>query len=293
MTLTGSGRRFAAWLTQRHYAPVTVRIYVAYIERAERALGVLDQGVGVDELYDWWTTLPDTAASRNGARKALTAFYRSQGSTSGWPAVELPQWPEQPRPPQPIAETAFGALRAAAAGLGGEHHALAALLATTGCRISEARTARWDAFSFDGDTCTWRINGKGSARRGPKLRDIPLHPSTVTVLTAWRQQCPSRTWVFPSPCAAGRPLADNTMRQRVYDIADAAGVADHVNPHRWRHTAATAALEATRDLAAVQDLLGHQNPATTRRYTLVGRTRMAAAVDGAADYGHRPLHAVS
>lgn len=289
MPLTGTGRRYAAWLTQRHYSPVTVRIYVGYVQRAERALGELGD-VDVDDLFDWWATLPATASSRNSARKALAGWYRSAGSTAGWPAVELPQWPEQSRPPRPVADATFGRLRRAAARLGGEHHTLAVLLATTGCRISEARTARWEAFSLDDGM--WRVTGKGAARRGPKPRDVLLHPDAVDALTVWRDRCPSPVWLFPSPVRAGRPLTDGTVRRRVYQIAHAAGVADHVNPHRWRHTAATAALEHTRDLAAVQDWLGHASPATTRRYTSVGSARMRAVVDGAAAYGTAVLHAV-
>lgn len=99
-------------------------------------------------------------------------------------------------------------------------------------------------------------------------------------------------WVFPSPRHAGRPAADNTIRRRVYEIAEAAGVAEHVNPHRWRHTFATAALDATKDLGAVQDLLGHADPATTRRYTATARTRTRAAVAAGAAYGAPRLAAV-
>lgn len=39
-----------------------------------------------------------------------------------------------------------------------------------------------------------------------------------------------------------------------------------VNPHSLRHAGATAAYRATRDLRAVQMLLGHSSLATTQRY---------------------------
>jgi integrase len=291
MGLTGTGRVFAAWLTERHYAPATVVVYVGYVQRAEHAVGGLEDA-SADDLYDWWTTLPATAPSRNGARKALMTWYRSTGTRTGGPAVELPALPAPDGQPRPVAGPAFDRLRAAAARLGGIHHVAAVLLGTTGCRITEARTARWDSFVFDGPRSTWRIAGKGSGRRGVKHRDVPLTADVVGVLGRWRPACGSRTWVFPSPVRAGRPVCDSTMRAVFYDIAAAAGVDEHVNPHRWRHTVATSALDATRDLAAVQDLLGHANPATTRRYTLVSLDRMRAAVDAAACYGAR-LHAVS
>jgi integrase/recombinase XerC len=281
MGLTGTGRRFTAWLTERHYSPVTVDCYVGYAQRAEQAVGPLTAATA-DALYDWWTTLPPSASSRNGARKALLAFYRSHGDRTGGPAAELPVWAAPDGRPRPMAGPVLEALRIAAALMGGVHHTTAVLLSTTGCRVGEARTARWDAFTFDGDRSAWRVTGKGSGRRGPKLRDVPLHSSAVAVLRAWRPECGSPTWVFPSPVNPGRPVADQTIRRRVYEIAATAGVAEHVNPHRWRHTFATFALDATQDLAGVQDVLGHADPATTRRYSLVAFDRMRAAVDGAA-----------
>ncbi|MCS6963425.1 MAG: tyrosine-type recombinase/integrase, partial [Thermoflexus sp.] len=43
-----------------------------------------------------------------------------------------------------------------------------------------------------------------------------------------------------------------------------------------RHYFATRVLEATGDLAAVQDLLGHASPTTTRRYARVSPKRLQA-----------------
>jgi integrase len=294
MSLTGIDRQFAAWLTERHYSPATIVCYVGYVRRAEHAVGELF-GASADAVYDWWTTLPGTASSRNGGRKALIAFYRSRGDRTGGPAAELPAWPDPDRRPRPVAPAAFAALQAAAARLGGVHHVAAVLLGSTGCRVSEARLARWDQFTFDVERSAWRIVGKGARCRGPKERPVPLHPATVRVLTGWQADCSSRTWVFPSPMLAGRPLSDSTMRTVVYDIAAAAGVDEHVNPHRWRHSVGTTALEGTGNLAAVQELLGHANPATTRRYAAVSLDRMREAVDvvvAAASYGAPALHAV-
>lgn len=193
--------------------------------------------------------------------------------------------------PRPVGDATFARLRAAAFAMGGVHHTAAVLFATTGCRIGEARVARWDQFCFEG-RASWRVVGKGRRQRGPKEREIPLHETAVRVLRDWRENCGSRTWVFPSPVHPGRPVADQTMRRRVYEIAEAAGVDEHCNPHRWRHTVGTATLDGTGNLAVVQDLLGHADPATTRRYSRVAFDRMREAVDVAAAYGAPGLHAV-
>jgi integrase/recombinase XerD len=65
----------------------------------------------------------------------------------------------------------------------------------------------------------------------------------------------------------------------VRKLARDAGVTKHVTPHTLRHTAATLALAGGAPLHKVQDMLGHADPRTTRRYD---RTR--GALDGHAPY---------
>ena len=48
--------------------------------------------------------------------------------------------------------------------------------------------------------------------------------------------------------------------------------------HKLRHRCATVAYHATRDLRAVQELLGHAKPETTARYTQVPADAMRACV---------------
>jgi site-specific recombinase XerC len=49
--------------------------------------------------------------------------------------------------------------------------------------------------------------------------------------------------------------------------------------HQLRHGFATRVLEATGDLAATQDLLGHASPATTRIYARTSTRALRAAID--------------
>lgn len=63
------------------------------------------------------------------------------------------------------------------------------------------------------------------------------------------------------------PISTNTVRHTLGDLINLAGVQEHgVTPHSFRHYFATAVLEATGDLGATQDLLGHASPSTTRIY---------------------------
>ena len=82
--------------------------------------------------------------------------------------------------------------------------------------------------------------------------------------------------------AGGRRISRRGVRQVVDDYLARAGVKrPGVSGHALRHTAATLAYAHTRDLRAVQDLLGHADPRTTSRYARVvnlARTNPALAI---------------
>jgi site-specific recombinase XerD len=71
------------------------------------------------------------------------------------------------------------------------------------------------------------------------------------------------------------PLTTQTVRDVVWSLARRAGAADAgITPHRFRAWFATHLVAETGDLAAVQDLLGHESADTTRIYTRVAAQRL-------------------
>ncbi len=66
----------------------------------------------------------------------------------------------------------------------------------------------------------------------------------------------------------GKPLTQAYVFALIRRLARAAGLpaCEQISPHSLRHSAATAALDDGAPLRDVQDLLGHADPRTTRRY---------------------------
>jgi len=278
LNVRGRGN-FRQWLIEEGYSPRTVVLYTQLVGRAARHLreeGITLARATADELHDFWITVPATRSSRSGVRYALMAYYRSHGRKDGRPACELPNLPSPYRLPRPVGEDVYGQLLTAARKLGGIHEVMAELLHFTGCRFGELRTAAWHQFDL-GEPALWYIEGKGSKKRGPKVRQMPLHPSAAAVLRRWRAESGRADWLFPSERSRDGRLCDRTMREKMVEIEELAGV-EHVVPHRWRHTSATIALDRTHDLRAVQEYLGHSSLASTQIYTQVVAGRLTEII---------------
>ena len=62
------------------------------------------------------------------------------------------------------------------------------------------------------------------------------------------------------------PLNRFQATRAIRRLSRAADITKHISPHSLRHTAVTLALDAGVPLRDVQDMAGHADPRTTRRY---------------------------
>jgi len=69
-------------------------------------------------------------------------------------------------------------------------------------------------------------------------------------------------------------LSRQGVEQIVSKLGDRAKVDPKPTPHWFRHWFATQVLDRTQDLAALQDMLGHESPVTTRIYAKVSSRRL-------------------
>ncbi len=80
------------------------------------------------------------------------------------------------------------------------------------------------------------------------------------------------------------PLTTDSVRLVFNQLARDAQIEIAMTPHSLRHAFATKVLEATGDLAVVQDMLGHSSPATTRIYAKVSNKKIRQAHRAAFHY---------
>jgi site-specific recombinase XerD len=174
------------------------------------------------------------------------------------------------------------------------NYAVARLMADIGLRIGESRLLdlediRWDLGMFG------KVNvrfGKGSQRRGPKQRIVPLINGADGTLRwfiedVWAHftgdHTRPRAPLFPSE----RKNDDGSCGRAGYEVLRA-GLEEatrrhlpawegKLTPHVLRHYAASQLYRAGMDLLAIQALLGHSWVATTMGYVHVHRTHIEQA----------------
>lgn len=138
---------------------------------------------------------------------------------------------------------AIEVLDAVIANLEEKYKPMAMIMRYTGMRPCEVRRLTLDDIIRNPNKLTAR--GKG------KPHDIAVRPELKTYLTP--ENIPIR---FPI----------TTFSHALMRACKKAGYPRAVTPYVFRHTVATYALEKTRDLRAVQTLLGHSRPEMTARY---------------------------
>lgn len=163
-------------------------------------------------------------------------------------------------------------------------HALAAVMCTTGLRISEATGLTWsdlheEVFSLDVNRQTSRRAGAGMVFTPPKtessVRSVLLTLGVVRALKRHRAiQAAERLHKGPDwqdhdlifPNAVGGLSDPHSARRGLYRALTTAGL-PLVTPHELRHTATTLLLEENRNQYAVQQMLGHASSTMTELYS--------------------------
>lgn len=152
-------------------------------------------------------------------------------------------------------------------------HALFELMYSSGLRLSEIHGLDLGDVLLDEGWVS--VTGKGR-----KERQVPLSGKSVEALRAYlseRVAADGETALFTGK--NGTRLGQRQIQKRLQAWAVRQGSGQHISPHMMRHSYASHLLQSSRDIRAVQELLGHSNLSTTQIYTKLDFDHLAKVYD--------------
>lgn len=152
-------------------------------------------------------------------------------------------------------------------------HALFELMYGSGLRLSEIHGLDLGDVLLDEGWVS--VTGKGR-----KERQVPLSGKSVESLRAYlseRVAADGETALFTGK--NGTRLGQRQIQKRLQAWAVRQGSGQHISPHIMRHSYASHLLQSSRDIRAVQELLGHSNLSTTQIYTKLDFDHLAKVYD--------------
>lgn len=217
------------------------------------------------QLVTWAGMQPWARETRRGRRSTFRAFWSwavLSELTSTNPALTLPRVKPSPPMPHPCPDDVFEAAYRRA---DDRERLMMRLAAECGMRRAEiARCHTDDLFRAPGG---WSLTVHG---KGDKPRNIPLAPGLAAVLR-------SEPWGFLFPGDEDGHLSPRWVGKLVNRL-----LTGDWTIHSLRHRFAARAHRVNRDLATVQDLLGHASPATTRIYVPVDDSELRRTIEAIA-----------
>jgi integrase/recombinase XerC len=256
----------AEYLDQLTIAESSIDTYRDILRRMDRQLPYGLISACEDELRAWIFSGRHGAAHRKLCRIIANGFFEwacnpIEPRLDLNPAVGLPLVQVPPGRPKPIAEDRKFDLLARAARPYRDWFLIACM---TGARCTELANLDREHIGQE-----WTLlHGKGG-----KLRNVPTLPAV---------------WALAQQLPAGPVCVDRSgvrlTRQQVshrgnYHLQKVLGLAG-VHMHRLRSTYGTEAYALSKDILAVQKLLGHASPSTTQIYVGVADDALTAAVAG-------------
>lgn len=140
-------------------------------------------------------------------------------------------------------------------------HAIIELFYGSGLRLAELHALNVDDVLLEAGWVA--VSGKGN-----RERQIPLTQKSILAINAYltvRHASTTETALFTS--RHGTRLCSRQIAKRLEKWAKNQQSNQHISPHMLRHSYASHLLQASRDVRAVQELLGHQSLSTTQIYT--------------------------
>ena len=156
-------------------------------------------------------------------------------------------------------------------------NAMMELMYACGLRLTELSSLNQQDIDWQQQTII--VTGKGQ-----KQRRIPFGKKANEAINNWLKHRglladENEEALFVS--CRGKRLSNSSIQKRLKKMALNQGLNTNVYPHMLRHSFASHILESSKDLRAVQELLGHANLSTTQIYTHLDFQHLASVYDSA------------
>lgn len=255
---------WSVWLRAAGRAETTIATRVDHVRRLSRAVPCGPWAVDGPMLLSWAGGQSWARETRRSVRTSVRGFYGwavRAGHVEGNPADVLPAVTPGPARPRPAPEIVY---REALGRAGGDDRSVLILRLAAEAGLRRAEIAGISSGDVVADLLgsSLLVHGKGG-----RQRVVPLSADLTRLLAA---RGPG--WAFPGD--DGGHLSPRWVGK----------LATRLLPGDWtlhtlRHRFATRAYGQDRDVLAVQTLLGHASPVTTRRYVAIDQEwlRRAAA----------------
>jgi integrase len=250
-------------------SPESTRTYRSYLIRLATEHPDGPGTVDGRAVVAWFAAHPHwRPATRKSARKALACFFRwavDAGVLEVDPSTALGPITVPAGVPRPVDDLVWAD---SARTVGARRHAgrdrlMLLLAAHAGLRRAEVAAVAREHVTDAGLI----VHGKGG-----RTRVVPLTAELRRELLALPPG-----WTFPARLDPGGHIHPATVGRVLAEVLGGQGTA-----HQLRHRFATRAYRGTKDIRAVQTLLGHADPATTAVYTQLDSEALRAAVLAAA-----------
>jgi len=249
----------------------TLAHYTQALKRMLESAGVPARRVGVQHLRGYLAAekargISDTTLENT--RQIFSAFFnwlQREGLIDKNPTANLGAIKRMKKQKDVFTDVDMEKLKFACAST--RDHAILCFLRSTGCRVSEMTGLDRDDVDLQNMEC--RVLGKGN-----KERMVYMDPVTAMLV---KKYLDGRRDNDPALFIGERGrMTPSGMRYMLRQTAERAGV-EHVHPHKFRRTAATALIRHGMPIQEVACILGHDKLDTTMQYVVLNRTDTANA----------------
>jgi integrase/recombinase XerD len=255
-------RRMIEDMTVRNLSPATQRSYVHAVAKFSRFFGRSPERLGLEDVRAFQVHLVSTGISWPALNQTVCALRFFYGVTLGH--GEIPERIPYAREPRklPVVLSADEVVRFLEAVPGLKTRTALVTAYAAGLRASEV--VRLKVCDVDSRRMVLRVEqGKGG-----KDRTAMLSARLLPILRSYWQLARPQHWLFPGRDDS-KPIDVMVLHSACRSARAAAGLDKRVTVHTLRHSFATHLLESGTDIRVIQVLLGHNNLASTARYTQV------------------------